>query len=134
MTGALNARFRLNNDQPLDRALIIGGGNIGFRLAKSLEGNSIYCKIIEISPDRCTEIAEGLNKTVVLCGGVYHTQCPRISGPLCGTVCLKRGVAGRSGCRFYDFFFSRCGHHRKHWARIRHGRTGGKLCSDTFSR
>jgi len=56
------------NDQPLKRALIIGGGNIGFRLAKSLEGNSIYCKIIEIDPERCAEIAEGLNKTVVLCG------------------------------------------------------------------
>ena len=56
------------DDQPLKRALIVGGGNIGFRLAKSLEENSIYCKIIEINPDRCTEIAEGLNRTVVLCG------------------------------------------------------------------
>ena len=55
-------------DQPLKRALIIGGGDIGFRLAKSLEGNSIYCKIIESNPDRCAEIAEGLNRTVVLCG------------------------------------------------------------------
>ena len=55
-------------DQPLKRALIIGGGNIGFRLARSLEENSIYCKIIEKNPDRCTEIAERLNRTVVLCG------------------------------------------------------------------
>ena len=55
-------------DQPLKRALIVGGGNIGFRLAKSLEENSIYCKIIEKSPDRCAEIAERLNRTVVLCG------------------------------------------------------------------
>jgi trk system potassium uptake protein TrkA len=55
-------------DQPLKRALIVGGGNIGFRLAKSLEGNSIYCKIIENNPDRCAKIAEELNKTVVLCG------------------------------------------------------------------
>ena len=54
--------------QSLKRALIIGGGNIGFRLARSLEENSIYCKIIENNPDRCTEIAEGLNRTVVLCG------------------------------------------------------------------
>jgi trk system potassium uptake protein TrkA len=56
------------HDQPLKRALIIGGGNIGFRLARSLEENSIYCKMIEINPDRCAEIAEGLNRTVVLCG------------------------------------------------------------------
>jgi trk system potassium uptake protein TrkA len=55
-------------DQPLKRALIVGGGNIGLRLAKSLEGNSIYCKIIENNPDRCAKIAEELNRTVVLCG------------------------------------------------------------------
>ena len=54
--------------KPFQRALIVGGGNIGFRLAKSLEGNSIYCKIIENNPDRCAEIAEGLKRTVVLCG------------------------------------------------------------------
>jgi trk system potassium uptake protein TrkA len=56
------------DDQPLKRALIVGGGNIGFRLAKSLEKNSIYCKIIENNPDRCAEIAEELNRTIVLCG------------------------------------------------------------------
>ena len=55
-------------EQPLKRALIVGGGNIGFRLARSLEGNSIHCKIIEKNPERCAEIAEGLNRTVVLCG------------------------------------------------------------------
>ena len=55
-------------NEPLKRALIIGGGNIGFRLAKSLEGNNNYCKIIENNPDRCAEIAEELNRTVVLCG------------------------------------------------------------------
>ena len=54
--------------KPFQRALIVGGGNIGFRLAKSLEENSIYCKIIENNPGRCAEIAEGLYRTVVLCG------------------------------------------------------------------
>jgi trk system potassium uptake protein TrkA len=28
----------------------------------------IYCKLIEINPDRCTHLAEHLNKAVVLCG------------------------------------------------------------------
>ena len=55
-------------DQPLKRALIIGGGKIGFRLAKSLEGSNLYCKIIDNNAERCAEIAEGLNKAVVLCG------------------------------------------------------------------
>jgi trk system potassium uptake protein TrkA len=55
-------------DQPVNRALIVGGGNIGFRLARSLEEKAIYCKIIEKDPARCTRLAEGLNKAVVLCG------------------------------------------------------------------
>jgi trk system potassium uptake protein TrkA len=55
-------------DQPLKRALIVGGGNIGFRLAKQLEQNNNYCKIIENNPSRCAEIAEELTRTVVLCG------------------------------------------------------------------
>lgn len=55
-------------DQPLKRALIVGGGNIGFRLARSLEGNSISCKIIENNSDRCAQIAEELSRTVVLHG------------------------------------------------------------------
>jgi len=56
------------HDQPIKRALIVGGGNIGYRLAKNLEEKAIYCKIIDRDPDRCARLAEGLNKTVVLCG------------------------------------------------------------------
>ena len=55
-------------DQQVNRVLIVGGGNIGFRLADKLEGKGIYCKVIEKNPDRCSHLAECLNKTVVLCG------------------------------------------------------------------
>jgi trk system potassium uptake protein TrkA len=54
--------------QPVNRVLIVGGGRIGFRLAHSLEKRAVYCKIIEKKPDRCAVLAEGLNKTIVLCG------------------------------------------------------------------
>jgi trk system potassium uptake protein TrkA len=54
--------------QPLKRALIIGGGRIGYRLARLLEAHSIYCKIIERNPDRCAYLAERLNKAIVLSG------------------------------------------------------------------
>ncbi len=53
---------------PIRRVLIIGGGQIGFRLAKSLEERSIYCKIIENRAERCIYLAEQLNKSVVLHG------------------------------------------------------------------
>jgi trk/ktr system potassium uptake protein len=56
------------HDEPLNRVLIIGGGRIGYRLADLLEKKSIHTKIIEQRKDRCNELAEQLNKTVVLCG------------------------------------------------------------------
>lgn len=54
--------------EPLHRALIVGGGSVGFRLAKWLDRKSIYTKIMEIDPKRCARLAEHLNKVVVLCG------------------------------------------------------------------
>lgn len=54
--------------QPVKRVLIIGGGRIGYRLAVRLESRSIYCKIIEKNPSRCSALAERLNKTIVLHG------------------------------------------------------------------
>jgi trk system potassium uptake protein TrkA len=56
------------HEQPINRALIVGGGRIGYRLARHLEDKAIYCKIIEKSQNRCAYLAEGLNKAVVLCG------------------------------------------------------------------
>ena len=44
-----------------------GGGRIGFRLAKRLEGKSVHTKITARNPERSLEIAETLTKTVVLC-------------------------------------------------------------------
>ena len=55
-------------DQPVKRALIIGGGRIGMRLASLLEEKAVYCKIIEKKADRCTYLAERLNKAIVLHG------------------------------------------------------------------
>jgi len=54
--------------EPLRRALIIGGGRIGYRLAMRLEEKSIYTKIIEKKPERCAFLAGKMNKAIVLCG------------------------------------------------------------------
>jgi trk system potassium uptake protein TrkA len=47
---------------------IIGGGKVGYMLAKSLEVMKIKTKIIEKNYDRCEELAENLNSTIVLNG------------------------------------------------------------------
>ncbi len=53
---------------PVKRVLIIGGGRIGYRLAKRLEDKSLSCKIIEKLATQCDFLAERLNRTVVLHG------------------------------------------------------------------
>ena len=47
---------------------IIGGGNVGFMLAKMLEVMKIKSKIIEKNYDRCEQLAQELNKTLVING------------------------------------------------------------------
>jgi len=54
--------------EPVNRVLIVGGGRIGSRLATLLDDKPIYTKIIEKNPDICAELAEKLNKVVVLHG------------------------------------------------------------------
>jgi len=50
------------------RALIVGGGRIGERLANALVEGGIYTKIIERDAKRANELAESLNRVVVLQG------------------------------------------------------------------
>ncbi len=60
--------FFQKHAQPVNRALIVGGGRIGLRLARELEETRIYTKIIERDEARCLSLAEKLNKAVVLHG------------------------------------------------------------------
>lgn len=54
--------------QPVKRALIVGGGRLGVRLAKRFEAADIKAKIIDSDPARCAWLAEEVHKTVVLQG------------------------------------------------------------------
>jgi len=50
------------------RVLIIGGGNIGLRLARTLEKKPMHVKLMDKSPERCAELAGQLDRAVVLVG------------------------------------------------------------------
>ena len=52
----------------LRRVVIIGGGETGLALAESLDKSNINTKIIEKEGQRCVELAENLEKVVVLNG------------------------------------------------------------------
>ena len=59
-----------HNEKISNKILIIGGGNIGFNLAKSVEQNfeDARLKIIEKNKDRAKFIANELNNTIVING------------------------------------------------------------------
>jgi trk system potassium uptake protein TrkA len=53
---------------PLKNILIIGGGNIGFRLARQLDNSRLNLKLIEKDRERCQLISGRLRRTIVLQG------------------------------------------------------------------
>ena len=55
-------------DKPYRRIMIAGGGNVGRRLADALEDGRYQVKIIEKSPEVANDLAETLNKAIVLEG------------------------------------------------------------------
>ncbi|HTN34475.1 MAG TPA: Trk system potassium transporter TrkA [Marinobacter sp.] len=71
IAGADHIRSVMSELQPLvknyKRVFICGGGNIGQRLAQTLE-SSYQVKLLERNPERCIMLSENLRKTVVLEG------------------------------------------------------------------
>jgi len=63
---AMMKELRTEED-PVKRVIIAGAGNIGFRLARSLEEHN-QVKLIERNPTRARKAAETLNRTLVLTG------------------------------------------------------------------
>jgi trk system potassium uptake protein TrkA len=59
-------QFFCRNVSEIRKVMIVGGGNIGMLLARELEKRKVATKIVEANEQRCIEIAEKLNKTVVL--------------------------------------------------------------------
>lgn len=55
-------------EKPVRRVMLAGGGNIGRRLAASLETKGYLVKLIDHNPERAREVAELLQKTIVLLG------------------------------------------------------------------
>jgi trk system potassium uptake protein TrkA len=54
--------------ESIDNVLIVGGGNIGFKIAQEMEKRSYHLRIIEENKERCQMLAEKLDSTVVLHG------------------------------------------------------------------
>jgi trk system potassium uptake protein TrkA len=60
-------------DKPVKRVMLAGGGNIGLRLARALEGQ-MQVKIVEKFRERSVFLSEQLSKTIVLVGDAANEQ------------------------------------------------------------
>jgi len=63
-----DVRQMLHETSDPHKAMIVGGGMVGFYLAKRLEKMGLQVKLIEQNADRCAEIAEDLTDTMILNG------------------------------------------------------------------
>jgi trk system potassium uptake protein TrkA len=54
--------------ESIDNVLIVGGGNIGLKIAQEMEKRSYHLRIIEENIERCQMLAKKLNSTIVLHG------------------------------------------------------------------
>lgn len=60
-------------DKPYKRVIIAGGGNIGERLAASIE-KTYRTKLLEIDASRCLVLAESLQNTTILHADASHSE------------------------------------------------------------
>ncbi len=61
-------RLILHESQTSQKVMIVGGGMVGFYLARRLEKMGVDIKLIEINAERCGEIADKLSSTMILNG------------------------------------------------------------------
>ena len=54
--------------EPIRSVLIVGGGNIGYKLAKALDNKFFHTRVVERDADRCRFLAEHLDRPIVLHG------------------------------------------------------------------
>lgn len=67
---AVEDLFNISSKTP-EKVFIIGGGNIGYLVARTLEDLNIHVSLVEIDKDRCQFLSENLSRTMVLnCDGL----------------------------------------------------------------
>lgn len=65
-----------HEEREAHRLIIVGGGNIGYFLAREIEDHhpGVNAKVIEIDPDRADFVARRLNRIVVLCADALDSN------------------------------------------------------------
>lgn len=104
-------------------AVLIGGGSVGFMLAKQLEQAKIRVKIIEHDEARCVFLADNLSKSIILHGD--GTDLELLEGESIGdadvTVCVTNNDEKNLLC---SLLVKQLGEHKRIITRVSNAKTG----------
>ncbi len=66
----LEELFGARRRKPLRRVLVVGGGKVGFQVARRLEGNhkNLDIRLMDMDAEKCERLARELERAVVICG------------------------------------------------------------------
>lgn len=53
---------------PVRKVMIVGGGNVGYLLAQTLDKKKYHTRLLDNDPERCAELSEDLDRVIVLSG------------------------------------------------------------------
>ncbi len=53
---------------PIRKVMIVGGGNVGLRLAQALDNKKYHTRLLDNDPERCADLSEELDRVIVLNG------------------------------------------------------------------
>ncbi|GAB7022869.1 Trk system potassium transporter TrkA [Salidesulfovibrio brasiliensis] len=54
--------------EPIKKVMIVGGGNIGYQLAKALDNKHFHTRLLDNDPERCQYLSEQLDRPIILQG------------------------------------------------------------------
>ncbi|WP_419787832.1 Trk system potassium transporter TrkA [Pseudodesulfovibrio sp.] len=63
--------------EPVREVMIVGGGNIGYKLAKALDSKAYHTRILESRQKRCEFLSERLDRPIVLMGDATDQEILR---------------------------------------------------------
>jgi trk system potassium uptake protein TrkA len=67
-------------EEPVKRVFIAGGSHIAFEVARQLQNREITVRLIEKDPERCQQMAESLEKVLILQGEITDQRLLREEG------------------------------------------------------
>ncbi|NLK20223.1 MAG: Trk system potassium transporter TrkA [Synergistaceae bacterium] len=92
--------YQVKKSRPLKKVMIVGGGKLGFQVARRLESQfkSLDIRLIDHNREKCERLAGELKKTLVICGDgadeilLRHEGVEEADGFVCATESDEKNI------------------------------------------